>query len=142
MFHSGFYYYYLNSTIIGFVINCLCFGCFFNNFSFPNHYNSSLTTNLTTKHTQSIYNFYSYLDYIVEDYILDTLDFILHIITTGLSIVYKDYQNKVYKLKSKNELLSMEISLKNSINDNNKYENKDNNKQNLLNINPIIVLFK
>ena len=135
MFHSGFYYYYLNKTIIGFVINCLCFGCFFNNFSFPVNHNSSLITILSSKHSQSLYNFYSYLDYIVEDYILDTLDFILQVITAGLSIVYKDYQDKVYKFKSKIDFLSMEIALKNSLDDNNNYDNKENkdcNKKNLL----------
>ena len=70
---------------MGFIIKCLCFGCCFSNPSFPNN-NSSLNS-LTNKHTLSIYKFYSYLDYIVEDYILDTLDFILYAITTGLSIV-------------------------------------------------------
>ena len=136
MFHSGFYYYYLNRTIIGFIFNCLCFGCFFKNFSFPNQ-NSSLITNLTTKHTQSIYNFYSYLDYIVEDYILDSLDFILHVITVGLSIVYKDFQDKIYNFKSKNDFLSIEFEAQNSAKDNNNSDNIDNNYKNIININNI-----
>ena len=34
--HSGFYYYYLNTTFVGFIFNCLCLGCCLNNFSFSN----------------------------------------------------------------------------------------------------------
>ena len=132
MFHSGFFYYYLNSTLMGFIIKCLCFGCCFSNSSFPN---TSLTS-LTTKHTLSIYKFYSYLDYVVEDYILDTLDFILYAITTGLSIVYKDFQDKDYHFKSKNDFLSIESAANNQGSDMNSSDNSNNNK-NILNINEI-----
>lgn len=136
IFHSGFYYYYLNSTLIGCIFNCLCFGCFFNKFSFPS-YNSSLLSSLTSKHTQSIYYFYSYLDYIVEDYILDTLDFILHTITVGLSIVYKDFQDHIYNFKSKNDLLSIELATLNSNEEHNNFENSKNQLKNILNKNDI-----
>lgn len=136
IFHSGFYYYYLNSTLIGCIFNCLCFGCFFNKFSFPS-YNSSLLSSLTSKHTQSIYYFYSYLDYIVEDYILDTLDFILHTITVGLSIVYKDFQDHIYNFKSKNDLLSIELATLNSNEEHNNPENSNNQLKNILNKNDI-----
>ena len=111
IFHSGFYYYFLNKTFMGLIINLLCFGCCFRNFSFPN--NSSISSS-TTKHTKSIYNFYSYLDYIIEDYILDTFDFVLHSISAGLSIVYNDFKNKVYHFKSKNDFLSIESAAHNS----------------------------
>ena len=98
IFLSGFYYYYLNETFIGFIIKCLCgFGCFFGNVSFPK--DSNLIASMTTKHTKSIYSFYSYIDYILEDYILDTLDFILHATTAGLSIVYKNMEEKTYHLR-------------------------------------------
>ena len=134
IFHSGFFYYYLYNTLMGFIIKCLCFGCCFSNSSFPN--SSSSLTILTTRHTLSIYKFYSYLDYVIEDYILDTLDFILYAITTGLSIVYKDFQDKDYHFKSKNDFLSIESATNNQGGEINSSENSDNNK-NFLNINEI-----
>jgi len=133
IFLSGFYYYYLNETFIGFIIKCLCgFGCFFGNVSFPK--DSSLIASMTTKHTKSIYSFYSYIDYVLEDYILDTLDFILHSTTAGLSIVYKNMEEKTYHFQSKNDFLSIE-----SANNNNLTSENDNsdNLNTLLNINDI-----
>ena len=133
IFLSGFYYYYLNETFIGFIIKCLCgFGCFFGNVSFPK--DSSLIASMTTKHTKSIYSFYSYIDYVLEDYILDTLDFILHSTTAGLSIVYKNMEEKTYHFQSKNDFLSIE-----SANNNNLTSENDNsdNLNTILNINDI-----
>ena len=134
IFHSGFFYYYLYNTLMGFIIKCLCFGFCFSNSSFPN--SSSSLTSLATGHTLSLYKFYSYLDYVIEDYILDTLDFILYAITTGLSIVYKDFQDKDYHFKSKNDFLSIEFATNNQRGEINSSENSDNNK-NILNINEI-----
>ncbi len=134
IFRSGFYYYYLNKTFIGFIFKILCCcRCCFGGFYFPQNTNS-LTTTLTTKHTQSIYNFYSYLDYIVEDYILDSLDFILQLITSGLSIVYKDLEDKIYQFKSKNDFLTIEKAAHNRISENN---NNSEIKNNIININDI-----
>ena len=135
IFHSGFYYYFLSRTFIGLIFYLLCFGCFLRDDSFPNHSNSIST--LTTKHTKSIYNFYSYLDYIVEDYVLDTFDFILYSITTGLSIVYKDFKNKEYHFKSKNDFLSIESEAQNLSGNLSNSSNNDNNYKNILNINDI-----
>ena len=103
IYHSGYYYYYLNKTFIGYVFNILFFGCCNRKTSF--HKNRDLST---SKHTQSINNFYYLKNYIIEDYILDTLDFILQSITTGLSIVYEDFRRQTYYFKSKIDLLSVE----------------------------------
>ena len=133
IFLSGFYYYYLNETFIGFIIKCLCgFGCFFGNVSFPK--DSNLIASITSKHTKSIYSFYSYIDYVLEDYILDTLDFILHATTAGLSIVYKDMEEKTYHFKSKNDFLSIESANNNITSEN---DNNDNYVNTILNINDI-----
>ena len=136
MFHSGFYFYYLNKTFMGFVFYCLCFGFCLSNYSFPK-YSSGSISSLTTKHTKSIYNFYSYLDYIVEDYILETLDFILYSITAGLSIVYKDLQDKNYTFRSKNDFLSIEFETQNLSGDNNKSDKKDDGYKNIFKINEV-----
>ena len=135
IFLSGFYYYYLNETFIGFIIRCLCgFGCFFDNVSFPK--DSNLIASMTTKHTKSIYSFYSYIDYVLEDYILDTLDFILHATTAGLSIVYKNMEEKTYHFKSKNDFLSIEsANTNNNLTSDN--DNSDNYMNTILNINDI-----
>ena len=103
IYHSGYYYYFLNKTFIGYVFNILFFGCCNRKTSFPKNRDLS-----TTKHTQSINNFYYLKNYIIEDYILDTLDFILQSITTGLSIVYEDFRRQTYYFKSKIDLLSVE----------------------------------
>ena len=133
IFLSGFYYYYLNETFIGFIIKCLCgFGCFFGNVSFPK--DSNLIASMTTKHTKSIYSFYSYIDYILEDYILDTLDFILHATTAGLSIVYKNMEEKTYHFQSQNDFLSIESANNNITSEN---DNSDNYMNTILNINDI-----
>ena len=102
IFHSGFYYYYLNKTCIGYVYCILSFGFFRRNIFFSNN------DLRTTKHTQSINNFYYFENYIIEDYILDTLDFMLQSITTGLSIVYEDFKKQTYFFKSKIDFLSVE----------------------------------
>ena len=137
IFHSGFYYYYLSKTFTGILINLLSFGCCFRNYSFPN--NSSISS-LTTKHTKSIYNFYSYLDYIIEDYILDTFDFMLQAISAGLSLVYKDFQNKIYHYKSKDDFLSIEYEAHNSSKENNNSSSSSHNEKNfksIININEL-----
>lgn len=134
IFLSGFYYYYLNETFIGFIFKCLCgFGCFFGNVSFPK--DSNLIASMTTKHTKSIYSFYSYIDYVLEDYILDTLDFILHATTAGLSIVYKNMEEKTYHFRSKNDFLSIESAYNNLTSEN---DNSDNYVNTILNINDIV----
>ena len=102
IFHSGFYYYYLNRTCIGCIYIILSFG-FFRRDIFYN--NNDLRT---SKHTQSINNFYYLEKYIIEDYILDTLDFMIQSITTGLSIVYEDFRKQTYFFKSKIDFLSVE----------------------------------
>ena len=135
IFHSGFYYYFLSRTFIGLIFHSLCFGCCLRDDSFPNDSNSISTQ--TTKHTKSIYNFYSYLDYIVEDYVLDTFDFILYSITAGLSIVYKDFKNKEYHFKSKNDFLSIESQAQNLSGNLNNSNNNDNSYKNILNIKDI-----
>jgi hypothetical protein len=89
---------------------------------------------MTTKHTKSIYSFYSYIDYILEDYILDTLDFILHATTAGLSIVYKNMEEKTYHFQSQNDFLSIESDNNNIISEN---DNSDNYMNTILNINDI-----
>jgi hypothetical protein len=53
-------------------------------------------------------NFYIFENYIIEDYILDTLDFMLQSITTGLSIVYEDFRKQTYYFQSKIDFLSVE----------------------------------
>ena len=78
-------------------------GFFNRNISFPR--NGDLKT---TKHTESINNFYFFENYIIEDYILDTLDFMLQSIMTGLSIVYQDFRKQTYYFKSKIDFLSVE----------------------------------
>ena len=103
IFHSGFFYYFLNKTCIGCIFKILFLGFFNRNISFPR--NGDLKT---TKHTESINNFYFFENYIIEDYILDTLDFMLQSIMTGLSIVYQDFRKQTYYFKSKIDFLSVE----------------------------------
>ena len=103
LFHSGFYYYFLNKTFIGCIYKILFLGCCFRNSEYSK--NSNLNT---SKHTQSINNFYSSENYIIEDYTLDTLDFMLQSVTTGLSIVYDDLKRKKYYFQSKLDFLTVE----------------------------------
>ena len=103
IFHSGFYYYYLNRTLIGCVYNILFAGFCCRNLSYPRYKDLR-----TSKHTESINNFYFFQNYIIDDYVLDTLDFTIQSITTGLSIVYDDFRNQTYYFKSKIDFLSVE----------------------------------
>ena len=101
IFHSGFYYYSLNKTFIGCIYKIIFLGFCCRNTKYSNNLNIS-------KHTQSINNFYHFENYIIEDYNLDTLDFMLQSITTGLSIVYDDLKRKTYYFQSKIDFLSVE----------------------------------
>jgi len=103
VFHSGFYYYCLNKTFIGFIYNILFLGFFWRNSKYSRYCSLNIS-----KHTQSINNFFNYKNYIIEDYTLDTLDFMLQSITTGLSIVYDDLKRKIYYFQSKIDFLSVE----------------------------------
>ena len=103
IFRSGFYYYYLNRTFIGCILNILFFGFCNKNISFRKNAGFS-----ATRHTESMNNFYYFENYIIEDYILDTLDFMLQSITTGLSIVYEDFRKQTYYFQSKIDFLSVE----------------------------------
>ena len=117
IFHSGFYYYFLNKTFIGCIYKIIFFGYCCRNISFSKNGNLNIT-----KHTESINNFYSFENYIIEDYILDTLDFMLQSITTGLSIVYEDFRKQTYFFQSKIDFLSVEnqrIKSSHDINGNN-----------------------
>ena len=92
-----------NRTFIGCVYNILFAGFCCRNLSYPRHKDLR-----TSKHTESINNFYFFQNYIIDDYVLDTLDFMLQSITTGLSIVYDDFRNQTYYFKSKIDFLSVE----------------------------------
>ena len=103
IFHSGLYYYYLNKTFIGCIYNILLFGYCYRDSAYKKYADLK-----TSKHTESINNFYYFESYIIEDYILDTLDFMLHSITSGLSIVYEDFRKQTYYFQSKLDFLPLE----------------------------------
>ena len=103
IFHSGLYYYYLNKTFIGCIYNILLFGYCCRDSAYK-----KTVDLIISKHTESIYNFYNFENYIIEDYVLDTLDFMLHSITTGLSIVYEDFRKQTYYFQSKLDFLPLE----------------------------------